>query len=56
MLKLTSADMSELGIVDGVIGEGQAALDSAVATALQEAVVGDRERRFDAATARWLVE
>jgi acyl-CoA carboxylase subunit beta len=56
VLKLTSADLAALGIVDGVIGESQDALDAAVATALDEAVPGDRERRFDAATARWLVE
>lgn len=56
LLKLTSADMMSLGIVDGVIAEGQAAIDVAVATALDEAVPGERERRFDAATRRWLEE
>jgi len=55
LLKLTSADMAELGIVDEVIPEGQSALDRAIAAALDAAVVGERERRFDAATARWLL-
>ena len=55
LLRLTSADMADLGIVDEVIPEGQSALDAAVAKALDEAVPGDRHRRFDAATARWLL-
>lgn len=54
LLKLTSADVSALGIVDEVIPEGQATLDAAVAAALDRAEPGQRERRFDAATARWL--
>jgi acetyl-CoA carboxylase carboxyl transferase subunit beta len=55
LLKLTSADVAELGIVDEVIPEGQTALDRAIATALDSAVPGERQRRFDAATARWLL-
>jgi len=54
VLKLTSADMIELGIVDGVIDEGQSALDTAVGAALDMAEPGARERRFDAVTSRWL--
>jgi acetyl-CoA carboxylase carboxyl transferase subunit beta len=54
LLKLTSADLAALGIIDEVIPEGQSALDAAVVAALDSAVAGDRERRFDAATARWL--
>jgi acetyl-CoA carboxylase alpha subunit/acetyl-CoA carboxylase beta subunit len=53
-LRLTSGDMLELGIVDEVIGEDQEALDEAVDRALQEATAGERERRWDAVTARWL--
>jgi acetyl-CoA carboxylase alpha subunit len=53
-LRLTSGDMLELGIVDEVIGEDQGALDEAVDRALQEATAGERERRWDAVTARWL--
>jgi acyl-CoA carboxylase subunit beta len=53
-LRLTSGDMLELGIVDEVIGEDQRALDEAVDRALQEATAGERERRWDAVTARWL--
>jgi acetyl-CoA carboxylase carboxyl transferase subunit beta len=56
LLKLTSGDMEQLGIVDEVIAEGQAALERAVVAALEVAVVGDRERRFSAATTRWLVD
>ncbi len=54
-LALTSTDMIELGVVDEVIAEGQTALDKAVAAALEDAVPGEREARFDRATARWLL-
>jgi acyl-CoA carboxylase subunit beta len=54
-LALTSTDMIELGVVDEVIPEGQSALDKAVAAALEDAVPGEREARFDRATARWLL-
>jgi acyl-CoA carboxylase subunit beta len=53
-LRITSGDMLELGIVDEVIGEDQGALDDAVAQALQEASADERDRRWDAVTARWL--
>jgi len=53
-LALTSADMIRLGIVDEIVAEGQEALDVAVAAALDAAQVGERESRFDRATARWL--
>jgi acetyl-CoA carboxylase alpha subunit/acetyl-CoA carboxylase beta subunit len=55
-LRLTSGDMLELGIVDEVIGEEQQALGEAVDRALQEATAGERDRRWDAVTARWLDE
>jgi acetyl-CoA carboxylase carboxyl transferase subunit beta len=55
-LRLTSADMAELGIVDEVIPEGQSALDAAVEGALDTAVPGEREERFARATTRWLDE
>lgn len=51
-LKLTSADLLALGIVDGVAPDDD--LSAAVHAALADAVPGDRTRRFDAATARWL--
>jgi acetyl-CoA carboxylase carboxyl transferase subunit beta len=54
LLGLTSADLLRLGVVDEVVPEGQDALDAAVARALGEAVVGEREARFDQMTARWL--
>jgi acetyl-CoA carboxylase carboxyl transferase subunit beta len=53
-LRLTSGDMVELGIVDEVIGEDQQALDEAVDRVLREATAGERDRRWDAVTARWL--
>jgi acetyl-CoA carboxylase carboxyl transferase subunit beta len=53
-LGLTAADLARLGIVDEVVADHQEALDVAVAKALDEAVVGDRERRFAEATERWL--
>jgi acyl-CoA carboxylase subunit beta len=53
-LRLTSADMLALGVVDDVIADGQKALDVAVAAALDGARPGERETRFDAVTARWL--
>ena len=53
-LGLTSSTLLELGIVDEVVPEGQEPLEVAVTKALDEAVVGDRRRRFDDATARWL--
>jgi len=54
LLKLSSKDLQDLGLAE-VIPEGQAALGEAVARALAEATPGDREARFDAATARWLI-
>jgi acetyl-CoA carboxylase alpha subunit len=53
-LRLTSADLLELGIVDAVVAEDPGTLGGQVAAALAEAEPGDRSRRFDAATARWL--
>jgi acyl-CoA carboxylase subunit beta len=53
-LRLTSGDMLELGVVDEVIGEDQWALDEAMDRALEQATAGERERRWDAVTARWL--
>jgi acetyl-CoA carboxylase carboxyl transferase subunit beta len=54
-LRLTPADMVSLGIADGVLPDGDVdAVSAAIERALDEAVVGDRLRRFDAATERWL--
>ena len=54
-LKLTSADLLQLGIVDSVVAEPDpAGLRLAVITALNEGMPGDRDRRVDRATARWV--
>jgi len=53
-LRLSSKDMQDLGIADEIVPEGQAALDRAVAQALDAATAGERDTRFDRATARWL--
>ena len=53
-LKLTSSDLHELGIADTVVPERAGAVAQAIDDALAQAVVGDRTRRFDAATRRWL--
>jgi acyl-CoA carboxylase subunit beta len=53
-LKLTSADLLRLGVVDEVIREDDAALRRAIARSLDEAVVGERARRFDEVTERAL--
>jgi acetyl-CoA carboxylase carboxyl transferase subunit beta len=53
-LKLTSADLLRLGIIDEVIQENDEAVRRAIARALDEAVVGARLTRFDAATERAL--
>jgi acyl-CoA carboxylase subunit beta len=54
-LRLTARDLVALGIADEVIPEDQEGFDAAVSKALSTAVVGDRERRLDAATSRWLL-
>ena len=55
-LRLTSGDLRDLGIVDEVIAEPTApsSLRHAITTALDNVDAGDRTRRFDDATARWL--
>src|SRR5947207_9856679 len=53
-LRLTARDLVDLGIADEVIGDDQESFDAALTKALNGAVVGDRERRLAAATARWL--
>lgn len=53
-LKLTARDLARLGIVDEIVPDEQHGLEAAIVAALDSAVVGDRERRFTAATERWL--
>ncbi len=54
LLKLTAADLHDLGIADAVVPDDLDATVAAVHRALAEAVPGDRAARLDAATARWL--
>ena len=53
-LRLTSTDLLDLGIVDEIVGEDSASLCRALVAALDAARPGDRRRRFDEVTARWL--
>ena len=53
-LRLTSTDLLDLGIVDEVVGEDSLSLGRALVAALDAARPGDRRRRFDDVTARWL--
>lgn len=55
-LRLTSGDLLELGIVDEILPEPTepSGLRDPVLRALDTATLGDRLRRFDAATSRWL--
>lgn len=55
-LKLTSADLSALGIVDAVVAEDFDSIRIAITRALDQATPGDRTTRTDAATTRWLSE
>ncbi len=53
-LRLTSADLLDLGIVDEVVREDSESLCRALVAALDAARPGDRRHRFDDVTARWL--
>ena len=53
-LKLTSPDLLALGIVDEVVSETVDEVRMSVSRALHDAQPGDRLRRVDAATARWV--
>jgi acetyl-CoA carboxylase carboxyl transferase subunit beta len=54
-LRLTAADAAGLGIADEVVPEADpATVDTAIIASLNRAVPGDRLRRLDAVTARWV--
>jgi len=53
-LRLTSADLVELGVVDAVVPDSVEGAVAAVLAALRVAEPGDRQRRTDAASARAL--
>jgi len=54
LLRLTARDLAGFGIADAVVPDGIDGTVAAVQRALDEAVVGDRSRRLDAATGAWL--
>jgi acetyl-CoA carboxylase carboxyl transferase subunit beta len=53
-LRLTAPDLLDLGIVDDVVPETIDQARAAVGRAFDEARPGDRHRRLEAATARWV--
>jgi len=53
-LRITSRDLLGYGIVDSVVPEDGDGMRAAIQDALASARPGDRARRFDDATARWL--
>ena len=53
-LRITSKDLADYGIADAVVPEDADGLRAVIVDALAGARPGDRQRRFDAATARWL--
>ena len=55
LLGLTSTDLLELGVADALVDESADAVRAAVDAALADAVAGDRGRRADALSARWLL-
>ena len=55
LLGLTSADLIALGVADALVDESTEAVRAAIDAALADAVAGDRGRRADALSARWLL-
>ena len=54
LLKITALDLLELGAVDGVVSGGVDEVRTQLLAALADAETGDRARRHDRLTARWL--
>ncbi|HVV36059.1 MAG TPA: carboxyl transferase domain-containing protein [Acidimicrobiales bacterium] len=54
LLKITAPDLLELGAIDGVISGDVESVRTQLLAALDHAQVGDRARRHDAVTTRWL--
>jgi acetyl-CoA carboxylase alpha subunit/acetyl-CoA carboxylase beta subunit len=54
-LHLTATDVVGLGVANAVVGEGDpAVIDAAIGAALDAATPGERLRRLDAVTSRWV--
>ena len=54
LLKLTAPELLELGAIDGIVSGGVDAIRRALLGAIDTAEPGDRARRHDALTVRWL--
>ena len=54
LLRLTAPELLELGAIDGIVGGGIEDVRTQLLRALTQATVGDRARRHDQLTARWL--
>ena len=54
LLKITAPELLELGAIDGVVSGDVESVRTQLLAALDHARVGDRARRQDALTARWL--
>jgi acetyl-CoA carboxylase carboxyl transferase subunit beta len=53
-LRLTATDAVELGVADAIVPDDGRSLGQAIDDAFATSTPGDRGRRFDAATARWV--
>lgn len=54
LLKLTSADLLGLGIIDEIVADDKQATIAAIIRSLDDAEIGRRRSRFDEASARWI--
>ncbi len=54
LLKLTATELAELGAIDGIMSGGVDIVRTQLLAALADAQPGDRARRHDALTVRWL--
>jgi acetyl-CoA carboxylase carboxyl transferase subunit beta len=54
LLRITPPELLELGAIDGVLSGGVNAVRAGLLQALDEAQPGDRARRHDALTVRWI--
>jgi acetyl-CoA carboxylase carboxyl transferase subunit beta len=55
VLRMTAPELASLGIIDGAVAEDVETVRRGVLDALDTATAGDRARRVDEATSRWLL-